>query len=628
MLQETWLNDWSNFYVFDGIEYSIDASQAPRYDANGNKLADTHRVTSLTRNGVAIADTDQLIVVGHRLPSNSVTDPISAQKLDSTSTENYRNYIEDYISKSSMDGAMKNTEDHNWDVSTSADYQYIMKSGEASSNLTAARAWIQEVLDTKDGFNYYRADFAKQDKTDVTGPNIEAVSLNEVETNNDVQVAVQANDRSGINSLSVLTGKYGMHNSVWDTAKAITDGYITCKENSIYSIRAIDNRGNISMKYVRINNINKSILEAPRVDSYTNRMKKINGKAEPDATIYFELASGTVYKSTVKSTGKFSYALPPQKAGSKVYVYVIDSKKRASARTVVTVKRTGPNKPTLRSVKTNSRLVKGNINDSYTYPVIIVNKKTIYIPKDGTYDLYKNSVLNSSSYKVVMVDGVSVTSSGSFAFTLPSLLKKGVTVDVKTLDTSSRASLQTRVTVKQAVPAKAITDPVSNLTRKVKIYSEEKCTSAILKVGKKKYTNKKPKYISSKKMYRYTVSIPRTDSNVAMKAYLTNVKGKSSALKIAITEKVPNKPKLDKVKANVKKITGQIDLVGSKTEKNTVATTKTKVYVYVSGKKYKAKVDNEGVFYVKVKKVSSGTVIKCKAKNRYGTSLVRTVTVK
>lgn len=628
VLREEWISDWSNFYIFDGVEYTIDTSVAPRYDQDGNKINDSRRITSLTRNGVPVSDGERFILVGNKISSIPLLSQIEKQELYHGNTDICRNYVVNYINKLSLTGTMKNTQDNNWRVNYNTGYQYLVRTGERSQELTDSRKWIKGLLSTENRFHYYQADFSQMSSSDQTGPNVVALALKDVETNKNVKVAVQATDVSGVVSVKYLKGKYLMNSAVWDFALNMTDNYFECDENSIYSILAEDLFGNKTLTYVRINNINKSALEAPKVDSYTNRKQYITGTAEPNANIYFELQNGNVYSDTVKEDGTFKYALVPQKSGAKVYVYVTDDEGRASSRTVVTVKRTGPNKPVLSEVETRSRQVSGSLNDTYVYPVVIVNDKTAYMANDGTKAIYENSELYDAKYKVVEVE-MNMTDSGSFSFEMESLQKKGIKIDLRTLDAIGRKSMLTRQKVKQTVPAKPSADQVTNQAKKVKIYSEEKCDSASVKIGKKVYTVKKSKYISKEQAYRYSVTIPRTDSGVSLKYYVTNVKGDSPKVSMTKTEVVPNTPKLNSVKAKKKVITGSVHLVGSDDEVKTVANTKTKVYVYVNKKKYTAKIKANGTFRVKVKKkLASGDKITCQAKNLKGKSLKRVKKVK
>ena len=132
-------------------------------------------------------------------------------------------------------------------------------------------------------------------------------------------------------------------------------------------------------------------------------------------------------------------------------------------------------------------------------------------------------------------------------------------------------------------------------------------------------------------MYRYQTTIPRTNSGVKVSAYLTNVKGKSPTIKTTKTEVVPDTPKVDKLKKGQKKITGYVDVIGDDTNEEgaTVRNTKTKVFVYVNGKKHTASIDFEGNYKVKLKKkLKPKDKVTVKARNKKGMGLAKKYVIK
>ena len=649
LLREEWENKWDHLYFFDGVEYEIDTSVKPRYNYDGKKINDSFRVKEITRNGQPVNDSEQILLVVNRLAAHVMPNQFSVTELGHLGAAKTRTYIEDYLGRESLSGTMKIKEDDNWSFSYTENNDYAVKAGFAAQSLAESKAWINELLDSSEDFYYYRADFSSMSQVDKTGPSLVLKPLNDEETNNDVKVAIHTTDKSGIFSLKYLKGKYTADSSVWEHAER-AQNYIHCSENGIYSVLSTDLHGNKTIKYIRINNVNKSILQAPKVNSYTNRKQYIEGTAEPGTTIYFQVEDGTVYKSLVKEDGTFKYALPPQKSSSKVLVYLTDDQGRASARTVVEVKRTGPNKPGMDKLETRSKKVTGNLNDTNVYPVFILeSEKTVYLQDDGTKELYQSSDIYNAKYKIV-IRKITIKEDGSYSFSLPNLLPAETKLKLKTLDSIARDSLGTNKKVVQTEPAKPTADEVTNLSKKVKIYSEEKCTSASAKVKNKTYTAEKAKYLSGKKLYRYTVTIPRTDSGVMVKVYLNNIKGKSPVLKLTKKEKAPDTPKVDKLRKKKKKITGQVHLVSAAikattsasitsggavgTDSNgdataTVSNTKTKVFVWVNKKKYTGKITASGSFKVKLKwKLMRGDVVTVQAKNSLGKSLKRKIRVK
>lgn len=628
-LQNDYLDDWSNFYVFDGLEYSINTKVKPRYNDSGKKINNTNRISSLTRNGVAVKSTDVFVVATHRLPNNTLFNSMNPTKIVSTSTETYRNYIQKSIEKISMTGTIKSTNDDNWTISYSNDYHYLLRSGEEAVDYIDNKPWITNVVGNDFGPQYYVTDFTKLSTADTTGPCLTAVSLNENETNKNVPIAIQATDKSGIASIRYVAGKYSAENSIWSSAKKISGKTLSIANNGTYSICAIDKKGNRSVVHIRVLNINRSILDTPVVNTYTNRKKYIEGKAEAGARIFFKIENGKNYSVIVGKNGKFKYKLPPQKAGKRIFVYVIDSKGRTSARKVVTVKRTGPNKPSLVQPKTNTKTIVGNVNDSYAYPVIIVNGKKVYVPNKNVKSLYKKSSIYNKKYSV-SVGKVKLYSNGRFTLTLPGYWTAKTKVQVKTVDAIARASLVNSKSVKQVVAnaPKISNTAVSNLSKSVNLYTGEKVTSAVVKIGKKKYTAKKKKYNKKTKKYRFHIVIPRTDTNVKMKAYFVNVKGRSSVTTFHTYAKAPDKPTVDAAYAGLKTITGKVKLIAKGKKAGTVANSKTKVYAFVNGKKYVAKVKNDGTYAVKVPALKAKDKLVIKATNRLGKSQGKNVTVK
>ena len=626
-MQENYLDDWSQFFIFDGLEYQIDTRIPPRYNEDGKKINDTRRVVSLTRNGKAIADTANFVVMTHRLPDNDLFNTMKLTKLVSTSTETYREYIQSYIEKISMTGTIKPLQDDNWHVTYSGDYNYIVQSGVKAERYLGKKDWLISSLADNNSIEYYLTDPTKKSTADTTGPSLSVVIKDESETNKNVSVLIQATDRSGIASIRYATGKYNATNAIWKTATKVSGNVLNCSQNGTYTICATDGKGNNTVKCVKILNINKSMLSAPVVDTYTNRKTAITGKAEPYARVYFKIEGGATYSTVATKNGTFSCKIPPQRAGKRIFVYVVDSKGMTSARTIVTVKRTGPNKPTLNAAYTNKIAITGNINDTYAYPMILVDNKTVYVPNQNVKALYRKSVFYKKKYKV-KVGNFRLTNSGKYTLTLPQYLPAGTDIQLKTVDAVYRTSLSNHLKVIQAKPVKPMVKYVSNVSQKIKLYTHEKCTKAAVKIGKKTYSSVKGKYNKKSKRYCFTIKIPRTDSTTLIKAYTVNSKGRGSVLNVHTTQKVPDSPKIVTAEAGKTKVIGTVDLVGAKKNKTaTVSNTKTKVVLQMNGREYKAKIKKDGTFTVNTPKLKAGDKFTVIASNRAGKSKPRDVTV-
>lgn len=621
VLQDEWENNWSNFFVFDGIEYTIDTTQEPRYDFNGNKVSDSNRVKKFTVNGIEIQDSDIFVVASNKVTeSNALMKNIAKNKFHSSS-DRCQVIVKEYIENVSMNGTLKKLQDNNWNVEFAENKNYIVSSGANSEKVAKKKEWIVESLSDEDNYRLYEADFSKKITEDVSGPNIVAAPLNTEITNKNITVIVEATDISGVAELKYEMGRHLSTSDVWNDATNISSGKFVCAENGVYSILAVDSKGNRSIYYVRINNINKSVLQAPIVNSYTNRKTKISGTAEANAKVYFELQNGKKYSTTVNSKGKFSYSLSPQQAGKVVYVYVVDKNGRASARTVVNVKRTGPNKPSVDTVKTNQKKVTGKVNDTYVTPLLLVDEKTVYVSEDGGEQLYRNSSLYNKEYRVVKTK-IIVDSKGKFQVTLPRVLTADTLVQVYTLDSLVRNSLGKNTRVVQTIPNKPTIEQskITNLTTRIGVYMDEKC-SVYAQMNGKTYHTKNCKYDFDKKMYYYTVKIPKTNSGVVVKMYAINSKGKSTSVIMTKKEMAPNTPKLTKIKVNGKSIKGKVRFINTEGKDTSRDVSKTEVYVKIGKKKYKAKVRTDGTFVVKVKKMKKGTRVVYWASNVNGTGV-------
>ncbi|MCH5266893.1 MAG: 5'-nucleotidase C-terminal domain-containing protein [Lachnospiraceae bacterium] len=628
-MQEDYIDDWSKFYIFDGLEYEIDTKIAPRYNEDGDKINDTRRVVSLTRNGKAVADKDNFIVMTHEFPkSNAMYDSINATKIMNTPTLTYMEYIQSYIEKISMTGTIKSMKDDNWRAIYSEDYNYLVQSGVTAERYLGKKDWLVTSLGRGEFDEYYLVDPAKQSWTDTTGPCLNVVIQNESETNKNVPIIIQATDRSGIASIRYATGKYNADNTIWNTATKISGNVFNCSKNGTYTICATDGKGNRSVATVKVLNINKSMLSAPVVDTFTNRKKAITGKAEANARVYFKIEGGATYSTVATKKGTFSCNIPAQKAGKRIFVYVVDSKGMTSSRTIVTVKRTGPNKPTLNKVYTNKLTVTGNVNDTYAYPMVLVDNKTVYVANKNVKALYLKSGFYSKKYKV-KIGNFQQTKAGKFTLTLSSYLKANTSVKLRTVDSVSRESLLNSTKTVQAKPIKPTTSVVKNNSKKVKVYTSEICTKAAVKIGKKTYTTKQKTYNTKKKKYCFTIKIPRTDSTTLMKVFTVNAKGRGSALTIYPVQKVPDTPRIITADAGKTKVTGTVNLVGAKKNKTpTVSNTKTKVVLKMGEKEYKAKIKKDGTFSVKVPKLKAGDKFTLTASNRAGKSKSLTVKIK
>lgn len=622
LLQNDWNSDFSNFYVFDGLEYEIDTTTTPRYDISGNKISESHRITSMTRNGVPISDTDQFVIATNNLNTgtNNLITEIYNQKIYTASSIRWRTVVKDYLEALSLNSTLGDIADDNWHVVTEKNSSQVVKSALTSDAVSKKKEWLTNIAGVDSDFVYYTVDMSKANTNDITGPNIVAVPLSDELSHSDVTVMVQTHDRSGVASVKYAKGKYTTKADVWQNATTISTSF-DCKENGIYTILATDTLGNKSVYYIRIQNINADTISTPIVDTFTNRKTEVTGTAPEASTVYIKIPNGKTYSTTAKASGAFSCKIPAQKANAKLYVYAIDSAGRTSPRVTVVVSRTGPNKPTLHAINSNSKKVTGNINDTFASPILYVESKNlVYVPETDGKALYKASGAYDASARIMEVP-CTVTSSGAFTITLPNYLPGDTSVVLFSLDSSSRKSISTSKKVVQKKPPKPslATAFVSNGTTKVKVSCGERCTMNV-KIDSKVYTHKSVVYDSDSHSYIYEIKIPKTNTGKKIKIYAKNSVGTSAAIYAKRKETVPNTPSVSSINLKKHTIKGNVHFIDAKYNKSTLSKSKTKVYIKVNGKKRKARVSARGTFTVTVPGLTAGQHFSIWATNVNGTS--------
>ncbi|PFN04203.1 Ig-like domain-containing protein, partial [Bacillus cereus] len=77
---------------------------------------------------------------------------------------------------------------------------------------------------------------------------------------------------------------------------------------------------------------------APKVNALTSKDTVVTGTAEVNTLVYVKVGSTIIGRGKTDSAGKFSVAIPVQKAGTRIGVVVKDSAGNYSPYTVIMVK--------------------------------------------------------------------------------------------------------------------------------------------------------------------------------------------------------------------------------------------------------------------------------------------------
>ena len=564
LLYEEWQNDWVGAYIFDGIEYKINTLSAPRYNRSGSKISNSRRVTSVTINGVEVKDNQKMVLAVDRL--TGVQEVIKELTNQTIYTKYNRSQVilMDYLEHNFKNISIPTQADKNWFLTLNPDITYRIEGGLGSEAVAKTKTWYKGTVGQQEGYYYYDAAFNNLN-TDVTGPLVVAKSLNDLVTNKNVPIAVQANDVSGVKRIAYLEGRYAADSYSWNSAKQIENNKFEAVGNGIYSIMAEDNLGNRNVTYIVIENINRGTLEVPKVDTYTNRKTKISGTAEAGATIYFEVGT-QIYSTQVGSNGKFSYALPAQVAGTNVITYIQDTYGRVSDRLSLTVKRTGPNYPTVNELANNKTKVTGTINDANVKPVVLIGSKAYVSSKDVSK--FKTSEIYDKKYTIVKTT-VSIDGNGKFSVTIPAQRDK-TAIKVYTIDSAGRASRLYKGTVTYAAPNKPTIYTMTNVEKTVYgyVYNREAAKSYEIEVvnGDKTYTG-----VTDEKGY-FTISTNalKKGNTVKVYAYETaedGTKRKSAAGSATVKDvndyiEIGGELALNKITDKVTSLKGSYDLSG------------------------------------------------------------------
>lgn len=440
IVAEEWLQDWGEFAVFDGIGYTIDTTQGPRYNKEG-KLKDpsAHRIVSLTYNGSPVlADQKFIIVSNHISTSADAIKGLDAQKVFSEKDMAYEKLIA-YVGQQQTFGNLAPNADNNWDVLFYQDRSYIVRSSIFSQSEAAVKNWFRELAGSNDTFAYYLAQFIQPEEKaeDKDCPLLVVSSTVTEETDAPIAVKVQANDFSGVREIKWLPGRQALDSSMWETAQVVTGGAFMVDSNNAYSVRAEDYAGNKTVKYVNIANINTAILQAPTISKVNNRSTAVTGTSRYGTTVYLD-AGGKTYETVAEEDGTYTCTVERLDAGIVVKAYCMDATGKRSRETVAKVTKKGPNLPVIAKVSNTKDSISGSYTDASSILVAVVGSK-VYCSGEAGKTIYQNSQIYNPSYSITAVD---YTQKGkSFSLSLP-VQDAGKKVKFYALDQAGRKSKQ------------------------------------------------------------------------------------------------------------------------------------------------------------------------------------------
>lgn len=492
LIKEEWLTNWNNFYIFDGVEFTINPSYEARYDFSGNKISNSNRVFDITYNGEKVTNDTKLIIA-----SNKITGPTDANKGIETqyiSKSFYRtqSILSDYIQTISKAGSIIPTPDNNWKLSlTNKEFLIMLPSiGDVDAKKSP---WFVSNLKSENGYSYYKAKYALE-STDKTVPNLYVVPTVIEPTGTGFDVVVDGTDASGIKTIRYVNGDHGLDYDSWYIQPELKGNSFKVNSNGTYSVLAEDNNGNKVVKKVVIDNISDQVIATPKVETYTNRKTAIRGKAEANTRIVIAASTGT-YETKIFNDGSFSYSLPAQPSGSKITIYAKDVETgRQSEKVTVTVKRTGPNQPNVNYVYNNSGTITGSINDDDASIVAIIDDN-VYVSKDGGKARYMAAVDLFDENKNIIETDITIVDN-RYSIDIP-YLDTGEAISVYNIDHLNRISRENVTKVVELGPNLPMIYQVSNIEKNIlgKVTSSTKNTifNVYVEVNGRVYTGRTSK---------------------------------------------------------------------------------------------------------------------------------------
>ncbi len=489
IIADEYNKEWSGLKVFDGVEYTIDTTKAPKYDAEGNVInANSSRITRLTINGQELKDDDKILAVLDRT-SFSKAHPILGNMKDKSilmkrlrPNELFSEYIKDGLDANNQYNL---TYDNNWKLIFDDSIEYTLRSSSKSGSVAIKKNWYRGTTHTEKGYNYYKAAFKNLSDEDVSGPFLTYLKTKTSITGNPYDVMIYATDKSGVKEVRVAYGRTDA--SAFSSAKKVEDGKFTVDFNGGYTIIAEDEKGNMSVRYFTVRNIKPGCVEEPTVSYFSNYYKSILGTAQLNTTVYVDV-EGVVSSAKTKDDGTYKIAIPYcPRADKEIKVWAVDEAGVSSEKVRALAVRVGGNQPQA-TINNKECIVKGVVNDDKACIVVAMDEENIYYPKNANPKLVTDSTVDELGRTLVKCKYT--TDGKNYKLYLPGLTA-GTILEMYTIDWCARDGRETFVTIEEVAPNMPIvTNKVREGGKVIKGYVpdyEKECT-IIVKCGDKRFT--------------------------------------------------------------------------------------------------------------------------------------------
>lgn len=447
LIQNDWLKDWSKFFVFDGINYTISPYITPRYDITGNKINDTYRVSNITYDGKEVTDDMEFVIACNSITPTGIFSWAASQKVKGM----YRtqNIIIDYLTSLNLLGKYTPMVDHNWTIKFREDQEFLMMIPNQGAKFVKESSMYDSTLVEMDDSSVFKF---KAIKPSIEEPHIVALQSVLEPTNKFYTIYVDAFSSSGIKSLKYVSGDGDIENTDWNNAYNIKNNQFVVYFNDTYTIYAEDYNGKKAVYKVIVDNMGAKEMAAPRVWSFTNKKTAITGRAEAGAKVIAKIGE-KIYSKKANADGSFAIAIPAQISGTSFYVYAEDEKnKRKSDMTKVYVKYAAPNVISVDEYYNNSQYLTGVTTDKDNFIVVVdADSRTAFVPDEVTAQIVKNSLeIDISNYYIVVTPQF-INQNGRFEISLPNI-DIGSELRVVNMDYVGRVGVSSYVKIQKGGP--------------------------------------------------------------------------------------------------------------------------------------------------------------------------------
>ena len=220
----------------------------------------------------------------------------------------------------------------NWKLDLPQGYRFLLTCGSGGDDVVPVSRWNGTLYDSNSGYSYFECKAPAPETEDTQGPNLTLVSSSYETSDSPVSVRVLTNDISGVETRRYILGTRAADSPDWDNpffTNEMTSDTVTFEKNGIYTFFVRDTLGNVTTQSIAITTIDPETLKKPTVKKIDNNDTYVTGTAQIGATVNVRIGSKT-YSDKADIDGEFNVDIPVQLAGTKVHVYVSDSKERTA----------------------------------------------------------------------------------------------------------------------------------------------------------------------------------------------------------------------------------------------------------------------------------------------------------